>query len=113
MPRGPARNWTQVAEHTQDALPYVRAALQYGHDVELEITEVTQDEVLNFRQGLHNAAKLHGLSLHCHSERQKDGTYTLTYAVHSKRDGRAYVLNKYGEDRTRWPYNPRHRAKEK
>ncbi|MEU9022333.1 hypothetical protein [Actinomadura sp. NPDC048394] len=112
MPRGPARNWTAVAEHTQQALPFVRAAVQYGHDVELQITEVAEGDVIQLRRGLFNAAKLHNVSIHVHAARQKDGTYTLTYAVHSKRDGRAHILEKHGEDRTRWPYNPRHRKAE-
>ena len=111
MARGPARPWRQLAQHTQDAIPYVRAALHYGYDLELKITEVTEAEVLDFRRGLFNAAKLHQCSLHCHAVKQKDGTYTLAYAVHRKADGRAHVLQAHGDDRTRWPYNPRQRAK--
>lgn len=113
MPRGPTPSWRQPAEHTRQALPYVRAALKYGYDVEMPITEVTEKDVLNFRRGLFNAAKLIGVSLHCHARREKDGTYTLTYAVHHKRDGKAHVLAKHGDDRIQWPYNPRQRTKAK
>lgn len=109
MPRGPSRQWRQLAEHTTQALPYVRAAIQCGHDTELSITEVAENDALNFQRGLYNAAKLLRVSLHCRSHRQKDGSFTLTYAVHDKRDGRAYVLAKHGGDRTQWPYNPRRR----
>ncbi|MBO2459385.1 hypothetical protein [Actinomadura violacea] len=66
---------------------------------------------MELRRGLFNAAKLHGVSLHCNAARQKDGTFTLTYAVHSKTAGRAHVMNKHGEDRTRWPYDPRGKGK--
>lgn len=109
MPRGPSRQWRQLAEHTTQALPYVRAAIQCGHDTELSITEVAENDVINFRRGLFNAAKLLRVSLHCHAERQKDGSYRLMYAVHDKRAGKAYVLAKHGDDRTHWPYNPRRR----
>jgi hypothetical protein len=57
MPRGPQRPWRELAPHTQQAFPYVNAAIQYGYDVELPITEVTADEMENFRRGLFNAAK--------------------------------------------------------
>lgn len=110
MPRGPSPNWKNVAAHTQQALPFVRAALQYGHDVELQITEVAEGEAMDLRRGLFNAAKLYNVSLHCNAARQTDGTFTLTYAVHSKTDGRAHVLAKHGGDRTRWPYDPRRKG---
>jgi hypothetical protein len=110
MPRGPSPHWKNVAAHTQQALAFVRAAIQIGYDKELELTEVAEAEVMDMRRGLFNAAKLHGVSLHCNAARQKDGTFTLRYAVHSKQDGRAYVLNKHGDDRSRWPYNPRRKG---
>lgn len=109
MSRGPSRPWRQLAEHTRQALPYVRAAMSVGYDKELPITEVTEGEVTNFRRGLFNAAKHLGISLHCTARREKDGSWTLLYAVHHKTAGKAYVLSKHGTDRTAWPYNPRYR----
>lgn len=40
-------------------------------------------------------------------DRQADGTRTLVYAVIDKRTARKRHLATYGDDRTRWPYNPR------
>jgi hypothetical protein len=107
MARGPAKPWNRLHPHTESAFPYVRAAIQYGYDVELPITEVTEQEMANFRRGLFNAAKHLGVSLHCHPKKQPDGSYTLMYAVHKKSVGRAHVMKKYGKDRTQWAYNPR------
>lgn len=107
MARGPSRPWKRLAPHTETAFPYIYAALKYGYDVELPITEVSAGEVLDFRRGLFNAAKHTGVSLHCNAKKQPDGTYTLVYAVHKKSVGRAYHLKKNGTDRTQWPYNPR------
>lgn len=107
MARGPSRPWKRLAPHTEQAFPYVRAAISAGYDVELVIADVAGDEWVEYRRGLFNAAKHSGVSLHCHPKKQANGTYTLTYAVHKKSDGRAYHLGKNGTDRTRWPYNPR------
>lgn len=110
MPRGPVRPWRELAPHTKQAIPYVNAAMRYGYDVELPITEVTADEWENFRRGLFNAAKHLGVSLHCHPKKQADGSYTLIYAVHKKNAGRRHILEKHGTDRAAWPYNPRRRT---
>lgn len=110
MARGPKKQWRQVLPHTENAFPWVRAALKAGYDVELKIADVTADEMPNFRRGLFNAAGHLGVSLHCHIAKQDDGQYCLTYAVHRKNSGRRHVLEKHGTERTAWPYNPRART---
>lgn len=107
MARGPSRPWKALAPHTESAFPWVRAAMNAGYDVELQIVDVKADEVDDFRRGLFNAARHSGVSLHCHKRKAPDGTWTLSYAVHRKTDGRAHILTKHGPDRTQWPYNPR------
>lgn len=107
VPKGPARPWRTLAAHTEQAFPWVRAAIAQGYDVELRITGITAGELTDFRRGLFNAAKHLGISLHCQTRKQPDGTYALTYAVHTKTNGRAHILNKHGPDRQKWPYNPR------
>jgi hypothetical protein len=107
MPRGPNRPWKQILPHTKRAIPYIKAALEAGFDVELKITEVSNDEVDDLKRGLFNAAKLQKprVAVHVHKEQDQDGTWTLTYAVHSKQVARKYVLEHYGTDRTKWAYN--------
>jgi hypothetical protein len=42
--------------------------------------------------------------------KRRDGTFELRYRIWSKRDGRKRHLEKYGPDRSKWPYDPRRRA---
>jgi hypothetical protein len=107
MPRGPARPWRKLLPHTERAIPYIRAAIDAGYDIELAITEVADDEWRDLKKGLFNAAKLNKVAVHVHQSHNEDGTWTLTYAVHDKTKARAYVLNTYGSDREKWAYNPR------
>lgn len=37
-------------------------------------------------------------------------TYELRYRIHRKRSGKKSVLDRYGPDRSAWPYDPRRRA---
>jgi hypothetical protein len=39
--------------------------------------------------------------------RQPDGTFVLKFRLWSKRDARKRHIERYGTDRSRWPYNPR------
>jgi len=111
MPRGPSRQWRKLMPHTEEALPYIKAALHYGHGKPMAVTEITHESFFDFRRGLFNAAKLLGCSVHISkAERLEDGSWSLTYVVFTKSAGRAYVLAKHGEDRSQWPYNPRRRA---
>jgi hypothetical protein len=107
VPRGPSRPWKQLAAHTEKAMPYIKAALAEGYDIELTITEIDDDEVVELRRGLFNAAKHQGVSVHANKIHNDDGTWTIVYAVHDKVKARARVLAKYGNDRQKWPYNPR------
>ena len=110
MPKGPSRPWRQLAPHTQRAIPYINAAISNGYDVELELTGVEDHEYRDYKRGLFNAAKLLSVSVHVHQKRQRDGTWTLTYAVHRKTDARKHILEKHGNDRQKWPYNSRQRS---
>jgi hypothetical protein len=107
MPRGPARPWRELKPHTRAAFPFINAAIAQGYDVELTITELTADEWEDYKRGLFQAAKHSGVSVHVRHKKQADGSYHLTYAVHDKDKARAYVVQKYGDDRSKWPYNPR------
>lgn len=40
----------------------------------------------------------------------RSGEYELRYRVWSKRDGKKRLLQKYGPDRSKWPYDPRRKA---
>jgi hypothetical protein len=39
----------------------------------------------------------------------KDGTWSVEFRAINKAHAKAYVLAKYGADRSQWPYDPRRR----
>jgi hypothetical protein len=43
--------------------------------------------------------------------RADDGTYTVEFRATDKAFARAAVVAKYGEDRSKWPYDPRKKNK--
>lgn len=107
MPRGPNNRKKELADHTKEAYPWLRAVLSYGYGVVVPIGGIEAANVTKFRQGLFNAGRHEKVSVTCKAKKQPDGTYTLYTAVYTKTDGRAYVLRTHGSDRTKWPYNPR------
>lgn len=65
-------------------------------------------------QGLHRAATRFGYSLHTNAPSAKvswpanaeDGTWFIEYTCIDKACARAFVLAKYGADRSKWAYSP-------
>lgn len=111
MPKGASRRWRQLAPHTQEAIPWLNAAMTQGYDVECAISGVASSDRAGYlKRGLFRAAAIQKVSVHVHVRRQKNGTYTLLYAVHSKTAGRAHILAKHGNDPAQWPYDPRRPA---
>ena len=109
MPRGPTPPWRQLSPHTLECIPYVNAAIQAGYDKELTISGIPGEERAHFlRRGLYNAAQRAGVSL-SHNLKKNGETYTLTFKIHDKEQARRFMIEKYGPDRQRWPYNPRRR----
>lgn len=111
MPRGGAPPWKALAPHTVECMPYIRAALAYGYDKDLQIKGVENGDRATFlTRGLFRAAARHQVAVHVTRKKHDDGTLTLTYQIHDKTKAREYMLERYGTDRTKWPYNPRARS---
>jgi len=111
MPRGPAPSWTNAAEHTKWARRYVEAAFrQLGYGAQMTIPGIpNRDRAVLCRRGLHNAARLHKPQLSVSTEIEPDGNgaWRIKFVLHDKKAARAYIVQKHGPDRQRWPYNPR------
>lgn len=117
MPRGPSKGAQRMAPHTKAAMPFVKAAIEQGHDVEVLLNDLkTVEEAESYRKGIHNAAGILGFSAHTTAikgdtgytfHQAEDGTFYFHFAVHKKTTGRKHVLEKHGTDRSQWPYNPR------
>lgn len=120
MPKGPSRPWRKLAPHTEECIPFFRAALQAGFGKNTEIKGIKSAErAHDLRRGIYNAASLHKVSAEAGRAEQfatgdemgvhqnTDGTFTLKFRLHDKHKARARHVEKYGTDRTLWPYNPR------
>jgi hypothetical protein len=115
MPRGPAPGWRArkppfLDEHI---LASVNAAVmdeETGRYAELLYTGcTTQARAKEIQQALFRAAKRQGYSLTAKIE--KSGKeYNVRFTAVSKAHARRYVIEKYGSDRSAWPYNPRKRG---
>lgn len=123
MARGPERQWRRQQEPLLDS--HIAASIAGGQDpVTLHYAEMTEDEIngqvirqaevaRELKNALYRAARRRQVSLSASVERKADGTYQVRFKAVDKAAGRAYMIQKYGADRTKWPYNPRNRqAKE-
>ena len=78
-----------------------------GHYGECRYTGcASRDRAKEIVQGLHRAAKRQEVSMAARIEPGEDGTFDVVYSAVNKAHARAYVLAKYGSDRSKWPYSP-------
>jgi hypothetical protein len=99
--------------------PYVQASVNHapmnpetGHYAELIITGIeTRERAWTCSQGLFNAAKHQKVSMTARIEHTGKEFRVRFHAI-NKSVGRAYIVNKYGTDRSAWPYDPRRKGKQ-
>jgi len=120
MPKALPPPWTQ-RDCRFDYL--VTAALELGPGQEITMNGIDgADRAEDIRRGVYRCAGHRGVSAWVkwrHSgewttvtklwppDKQPGGTYTLVFGVIDKRAARKRHLAVYGDDRTKWPYNPR------
>lgn len=126
MPRGPAPAWRARKEPVLDSwiLASVAQAGGFGkhhpatgHYSTLVITGLASaDEAAEYKRALHRCAfYLHrtgqaAISMSAdRPARQPDGTYSISFRAVDKTYARQAVLARYGNDRSKWPYDPRRR----
>lgn len=127
MPRGPAPSWRARKEPVLDH--WIWASVQRagglgkhhpttGHYADLVITGLAdRDEADEYKKALHRCAfYLHRTGAAPVSmstdrpARAVDGTYVIRFRVIDKTYAKAAMLARYGNDRSKWPYDPRRRA---
>lgn len=109
--------YRQIVE--PDMAPYVLAAIdvrpmepETGHYATGALRDIaTQDEAELRKRNIYNAARRLGYSVTCKVEvvKAKPGSgeldsWTITFTPIDKKIGRAYVLQKYGDNPANWPY---------
>jgi hypothetical protein len=125
MPRGPAPAWRARKEPVVD--DWIMASVERaggigkhhpttGHYAELVITDLADKaEADEYKRALFRCA--HYLNrtgqapLSMSAKVERDGAkYKITFRAVDKTLARAHVLAKYGNDRSKWPYDPRRRG---
>jgi hypothetical protein len=115
MPRGPAPAWKARKEPLLDdhVLASVSAAemnAENGRYGELIYAGCPDEErALEIKRALFRAAKRQGYSISAHVEKAGQA-YQVRFVAIDKLAARRYIVEKYGPDRTAWPYNPRQRG---
>lgn len=126
MPRGPAPQWRARKEPVLDA--YVLASVHRAggpgaHDkttgryATMTIAGLaSREEAAEYKRALFRSAKyLHRLgmadvSMHCEPIKKDGDTYTLSFRAVDKTWARKLFLERYGNDRSKWPYDPHRRG---
>jgi hypothetical protein len=76
-----------------------------GFYATLVITGVPDRETAKERvRMLHRSAQHIGVSMHAAVQPADDGTFNVEFTAINKAHARAYVVRKYGNDASKWPY---------
>lgn len=125
MPRGPAPGWRRRMEpilddHVLASVAQAGGIGQHhpvtGHYATLIIRGLaSKDEAAEWKRALHRSA--HYLARHnvadvsMSASVRRDGTkWLIEFRVIDKTIARNYILQQYGPDRSKWPYDPRRRG---
>lgn len=114
MPRAAAPSWRQRKEPILDS--HLQASIdqaagrhnEQGHYSTLVYTGCeTRERAKDIVRALYRSARYLKCSVSAMVKPAGDGTFNVEYKAISKAHARAYILEKYGPDRSRWPYSPR------
>ena len=125
MPRGPAPGWRTRKQPVVD--DYILASVtqagrigihipESGHFADLVIKVfATKDDALEWHRALYRCAhfliRTGQAPLSMSAKIERDGTgYRIRFKAVDKTLARKHVLEKYGPDRSKWPYDPRRRG---
>jgi hypothetical protein len=125
MPKGPPRPWRALKEprtHAHVQASVNGGATEGGHYQTLVYPKLeTRETAEEVKRSLYRCAKQLGYSMHarvaacpcpiqgCTAGCQPGGHHVVYKAI-SKAAARAYVVQRYGTDRRKWPYNPYQRV---
>lgn len=117
MPRAPAPQWHRRKEPILDS--HLQASVDQaggtyddqGHYALLVYAGCeTRERAKEIVQALHRAGSHLKLSVSTKTVKAEDGTFQVHFKAIDKVFAKRYVLEKYGNDVSRWPYNPRQKG---
>lgn len=114
MPRGPAPPWKRRKEPILDH--YLQASVNrvngvydqngwYGLLVYAGCESF--DRAKEIKQALYRSGQHMNLAVMTDIVEAEDKTWQVHFRAIDKKHARAYVVQKHGTDRSRWPYDPR------
>jgi hypothetical protein len=81
-----------------------------GRYAELHIRDLADsEEAREYVRALHRSGRFLGYSVHARVSRAGNSHVVIFRAI-DKTHARQHVLQKYGPDRAKWPYDPRRRG---
>lgn len=119
MAKGPPPQWSR-RDCRFDHL--VVAAMNKGYGTVLKYTGIDDyDRAHDIRRGIYRCAKHRGITAEAGPSgrtvtgdemgiHKNHGAYEVWYRVWDKKTARKRHLERYGADRSKWPYDPRRRA---
>ena len=118
MPRGPLPQY-RMRKSNFDA--HLKASMdQAGGKFDAETGEYatlrdtghkTREAAVEVQRGIFNARRYVGVKAKVKIVAEADGSYSVEFAAVNPDHARAYMIAKYGTDRTKWPYDPRKKGK--
>lgn len=115
MPRGPAPQWKRRLEPIMD--DYLRASVDRangiphpdtGHYAELIYAGIeSRERATEIKKALYRSGRYVKVSVSATVHPADDGTYLVRFKAIDKAQAKRYILEKYGTDRSKWPYDPR------
>lgn len=123
MPRGAAPGWRRRQEPVLD--DWLMASMhraggkhhpETGHYAELVIVCDSVEEAREHSKALYRSARylhkwrLADIGVSTDRPKKKNGKFIVTFRAVDKTLARKHVMEKYGEDRSKWPYDPRRRG---
>lgn len=119
MPRGAAPQWKRRLEPILD--DHLRASIarangiaspDNGHYAKVVYAGCeSKERAQEISKALYRAARYVGVSVKTEIVKAGDGTYQVHFYAIDKTHARKYMLERYGTDRTKWPYDPRRKGK--
>jgi hypothetical protein len=114
MPKAPAPEWRKRKEPILDA--HLQASVDQAGGVADESGHYApviyagcadRDRAKEIVQALHRSKRYVGVSMSANIVKAEDGTYQVHFKAHTKEAAKLYMLQKYGNDVSKWPYQPR------
>lgn len=113
MPRSAAPEWRRRKEPILDHLLHASVAQVNGvyhpvtgHYGELVYTGIdTKERAAEIKRALFRSGKHTGHSVSAKVEKAGEG-YLVRFKAIDKNMARKYILDHYGDDRSKWPYSP-------